>query len=85
MRYPVHTNSTSFKVSIVIYHVDGSVAVTHSGIEMGQGINTKVAQVVANQLKISLDQIRIKPTDNMNSGNCTMTGGAITSEYCCYV
>ncbi|KAJ7381038.1 hypothetical protein OS493_004634 [Desmophyllum pertusum] len=57
----------------------------HGGIEVGQGINTKVAQVAAYQLKCPLEKIAIKPTTAFSNPNSAGTGGSITSELCCKV
>lgn len=59
MSYPIEYVGP-FNVVIAIYYGDGSVAVSHAGIEMGQGINTKVAQVCAHQLGVPLEKITVK-------------------------
>lgn len=70
---------------VAIYNYDGSVAVTHSGVECGQGINTKVAQVAAFTLGIPLESISIKPNSNVTSANSIVTGSSSTSEMSCFV
>ncbi|XP_066250858.1 xanthine dehydrogenase/oxidase-like [Euwallacea similis] len=70
----------NFTTLVSIYHLDGGVAISHAGIEMGQGINTKVAQACAYKLGIPLEKISIKPNYNVASPNSGITGGSITSE-----
>lgn len=63
-----------------IFHSDGTIAITHAGIEMGQGINTKVAQVCAHILDVPLEKISVKPSASFTSPNAMVTGGSIGSE-----
>ena len=70
---------------VSIYHGDGSVAVSIGSIEMGQGLNTKVAQTVAHILSIPLEMISIKPTNTLTSANDVVTGGSMGSEISCFV
>lgn len=70
---------------VAIYHRDGTVVVSHGGVECGQGINTKVAQVAAYALGLPLEMISIKPTNNVIGANAVLTGSSCTSEMVCYV
>ena len=85
LKYRHNYFGTRYHVNISVYHDDGSVAITHGGIEMGQGLNTKVCQVVARELGISMDLIRIKPTNNVAGANSSVTGGSMGSECNCSV
>jgi xanthine dehydrogenase molybdopterin-binding subunit B len=45
LRYAMTYNLGYYNALVAVRHHDGSVAVSHGGVEMGQGIHTKVAQV----------------------------------------
>jgi xanthine dehydrogenase/oxidase len=62
---------------------DGTVVVHHGGSDIGQGMHTKVAQVVAQTLGIDLKKVRIGDTDTDISPNSHMTAGSVSSEVCC--
>lgn len=70
----------NFNSIVSIYHGDGSVVIIHGGIEMGQGINTKVAQVCGYILGIPITKISVKPSTSFTSPNNFVTGGSIGSE-----
>ena len=48
---------------------DGSITVIHGGVEMGQGLHTKIAQVAAGELNVPLEFIRVtgNHTDAINN------------------
>jgi xanthine dehydrogenase/oxidase len=71
----------------VAVHADGTINITHGGVEIGQGVHTKVAQGCAKVFgltKTDVQQyIKIQPfnsTISTDMGN--ITGGSITSELC---
>merc|ERR1712142_858907 len=68
---------------ISVFGGDGSVSVSHNGIEMGQGINTKVAQCVAFELGIDVSMVKVKPATNLTNPNGAITGGSAGTETNC--
>lgn len=73
-----------FTATVAVYGKDGSVLITHGGIEMGQGMNTKVAQVAAFILGVPLELVHVIQSDSLNGANSIVTGGAVGSECVCY-
>ncbi len=51
---------------LAVVHIlrDGTVSLNHSGCEMGQGINTRMAQVTANQLNVALENVDVTDTQS---------------------
>lgn len=43
-------------------YLDGTVLVTHGGVEMGQGLHTKIAQIAASSFDVPLSSIFISET-----------------------
>jgi xanthine dehydrogenase large subunit len=62
-----------------VYH-DGSVHLNHGGTEMGQGLFTKVAQVVAEEFGIDLDRVQITATVTDKVPNASATAASSGSD-----
>jgi xanthine dehydrogenase large subunit len=66
--------------ALVHVYTDGSVLVNHGGTEMGQGLNTKVAQVVAHELGLPLVAVRSTATDTQKVANTSATAASTGSD-----
>lgn len=66
----------------MVVHGDGTISVCTGGAEIGQGLNTKVAQAVAQSLGISMDSVLVSDGDTKTLANNGTTGGSMTSEAC---
>ena len=73
----VHYNQAG---ALVHVYTDGSVLVSHGGTEMGQGLNTKVAQVVAHELGISLAHVRSTAADTSKVANTSATAASTGTD-----
>ncbi|RVU07747.1 xanthine dehydrogenase molybdopterin binding subunit [Novosphingobium umbonatum] len=66
--------------ALVLVYADGSIQLNHGGIEMGQGLYTKVAQVVADVFAVPLSRIRITPTRTDKVPNTSATAASSGSD-----
>ncbi|MFD2273187.1 molybdopterin cofactor-binding domain-containing protein [Undibacterium arcticum] len=82
VKFGIAFNVTHFNQAGALVHVytDGSVLVNHGGTEMGQGINTKVCQVVAHELGISLEMVRATATDTSKVANTSATAASTGAD-----
>ena len=62
--------------ALVNIYQDGSVSVNHGGTEMGQGLNTKMAQVAADGLGIPVSLVRVTATDTQKVPNASATAAS---------
>ena len=62
--------------ALVNIYQDGSVSVNHGGTEMGQGLNTKMAQVAADALGIPVEYVRVTGTDTQKVPNASATAAS---------
>ena len=61
---------------LVHIYLDGSVTISHGGVEMGQGLHTKMVQVVSTELGVPMSRIRVADTCNDKVPNGIPTGGS---------
>jgi xanthine dehydrogenase large subunit len=82
VKFGISFNVAHFNQAGALVHVyaDGSVLVNHGGTEMGQGLNTKVAQVVAHELGIAFDRVRVTATDTQKVANTSATAASTGAD-----
>ena len=81
LKYGIVYNGYDAQTLVNVF-ADGSINVSTSGTELGQGLYTKVAQAVAMALTAPLDVITVSPTNTSVTPSVTATGGSGTSEAC---
>ncbi|MGQ0428385.1 MAG: xanthine dehydrogenase molybdopterin binding subunit [Gammaproteobacteria bacterium] len=66
--------------ALLLVYTDGSILLNHGGTEMGQGLHTKVAQVVAEELQVDIGRIRCTATDTSKVPNTSATAASASSD-----
>jgi xanthine dehydrogenase large subunit len=66
--------------ALVHVYVDGSITVNHGGTEMGQGLNTKVMQIVAHELGVDIAHVRASATDTSKVANTSATAASTGAD-----
>jgi xanthine dehydrogenase large subunit len=66
--------------ALVHVYQDGSIHLNHGGTEMGQGLFTKVAQVVAEEFGVPLEWVRITATNTAKVPNTSPTAASSGSD-----
>ncbi|SNT74405.1 xanthine dehydrogenase molybdopterin binding subunit [Paracoccus seriniphilus] len=78
VKFGISFTATWFNQAGALIHIyaDGSIALNHGGTEMGQGLNTKVAQIVAEAFQCDLSRIKITRTTTEKVPNTSATAAS---------
>ncbi|MBA3631791.1 MAG: molybdopterin-dependent oxidoreductase [Acidobacteria bacterium] len=66
--------------SLVHIYTDGSVAVSTGAVEMGQGVNTKIAQVAARVFSLPIERIKVHTTNTLRIANTSPTAASAAAD-----
>ena len=82
VKFGISFNATLYNQAgaLVNVYTDGTILLNHGGTEMGQGLYTKVAQVVATEFGLPMSAIRVTATDTGKIPNTSATAASSGSD-----
>ena len=82
VKFGISFTATLFNQAGALVHVylDGSVRVHHGGTEMGQGLHTKVTQIVADELGVPLERVLCSASDTHTIPNASATAASAGTD-----
>jgi xanthine dehydrogenase large subunit len=82
VKFGISFTATLFNQAGALVHVylDGSIAVNHGGTEMGQGLHTKVAQIVADELGVPFERVLSTASDTSKVPNASATAASAGTD-----
>ncbi len=66
--------------ALVNIDTDGTIQVSTGGTEMGQGLNTKIRQLVAAQFDLPAEAVRVMPTSTEKNANTSPTAASAGTD-----
>ena len=78
VKFGISFTMTAYNQAGALIHIyqDGSIHLNHGGTEMGQGLYTKVAQVVAETFQVDIDRVKITATTTAKVPNTSATAAS---------
>ncbi|MGG7519036.1 xanthine dehydrogenase molybdopterin binding subunit [Allorhizobium undicola] len=82
VKFGISFTMTAYNQAGALVHVyqDGSIHLNHGGTEMGQGLYTKVAQVIADGFQVDIDKVKITATTTGKVPNTSATAASSGSD-----
>jgi len=82
VKFGISFNATFLNQAGALVHIytDGTVLVNHGGIEMGQGLYTKILNIAASELGVSPDKIKVDTTNTSKIPNTSATAASSGSD-----
>lgn len=82
LKFPVGIGSVAMGQAAALVHIylDGSALVSHGGIEMGQGVHTKMIQVVSRELRMPMSSVHLRGTSTETVPNTNASGGSVVAD-----
>ncbi len=82
VKFGISFTMTAFNQAGALVHVykDGSIHLNHGGTEMGQGLYTKVAQVLAESFQVDIERVKITATTTAKVPNTSATAASSGSD-----
>lgn len=80
--FGISFTNTPMNNSRALVHIysDGSIGVSTGGVEMGQGLNTKMVQVAADCLSVDYQRVKIETTNTTRVSNTSPSAASATSD-----
>jgi len=82
VKFGISFNKTVYNQAgaLILVYTDGSILLNHGGTEMGQGLHTKMLQVAATTLGVSVERFRMTPTSTDKVPNTSATAASSGSD-----